>query len=152
MHHRGFSHRTQRLARVGRKQLSCAVLRGELQSDAFEDHLSTLWVALRHPVGFLVTFLTSSKSLTSCIYLTLRKRDVAMEIEMLCPDFFPRRHCSCALGLACGLIFLTACTWWWEVTFGSNNTENRAGCPGSYLIHVLSNRQCCLSCNFLAFF
>lgn len=71
------------MARVGRKQPLCTVLWGKLNPHAFWDHLSTLPVALRHPIGFLVTCLTSSKSLTFCICSTLRKRDVAMEIEVV---------------------------------------------------------------------
>lgn len=32
--------------------------------------------------------------------------------------------CSFAVGLSCGLIFLTAYTLWWEMTFASNETRD----------------------------
>lgn len=73
---------------MGRKQPLCTFFWGRLKSHAFHDHLSTLSVALRHPIGVLATCLASSKSLTFGIYSTWRKRDVTMEIEMICPDFF----------------------------------------------------------------
>lgn len=74
---------------MGRKQPLRTFFWGRLKSHAFRDHLSTLTVALRHPIGVLVTCLASSKSLTfGMTSSTWRKRDVTMETEIICPDFF----------------------------------------------------------------
>lgn len=63
----------------GREEALCTVLCGKLECLAFQDHLSTLSAALRHPIGFLVTCLASSKS--PFLYIFHMEKYVVMEIE-----------------------------------------------------------------------
>lgn len=123
--HSAFLCRTWRFVRGGVS--SCQSQLGKLRSRALWDRLCAQSGALRHPVGFLVT---RSKSLTFCVYSTMRNRDVVLEVEMLCLDSFvlygqcPR---SFAPGLSCGLTFHTPCTLWSEMTFVSDETRVSLG-------------------------
>lgn len=90
---------------------SCHSQLGKLRSHALWDRLSAQSVALRHPVGFLVTRISSSKSLTFSVHSIMRKTDIVLEVETLCPDSFVlygQCPCGFAPGLSCGLTFLTS--------------------------------------------